>query len=81
MFRIKQHTKLTGPTNLMENFADHRLGSWKGSKHKHKLHLTGELKLKMGKAVVEYFRVIYRMKEDSYRSKNEALRSTKSKKM
>ena len=81
--RIKQHSKLTGPANLMENFVDHRLVSWKGSKPKHMLHLTDALKLKMGRAVVEYFKVIYRMKEDSYRSKNEALthRSTKSSKM
>ena len=81
--RIKQHSKLTGPANLMENFVDHRLVSWKGSKPKRMLHLTDALKLKMGRAVVEYFKVIYRMKEDSYRSKNEALthRSTKCSKM
>ena len=32
--RIMQHSKVTGPANLMENFADHRLGSWKGTKPK-----------------------------------------------
>ena len=54
-------------------FADHRQGSWKGTKPKHMLYLSGACKLKMGKAVVEYFKVIYRMKGDSFRSKNEAL--------
>ena len=41
--RIKQHT---GQANLMENFADHRIVSWKGSKPTHILHPTHALKLK-----------------------------------
>jgi len=80
--RIMQHSKVIGPANLMENFADHRLVSWKGTKPKQMLHLSDALKLKMGKSIVTYFKVIYRMTEDSFRSKNEALahRSTKAKK-
>ena len=68
-----QHSKVIGPANLMENFADHRLVSWKGTKPKQMLHLSDALKLKMGKSIVTYFKVIYRMTEDSFRSKNEAL--------
>ena len=77
-------TRIRETNRSDKHFADHLLVSRKGSKPKHKLHLIDELKLKMGKAVVEYFKVIYRMKEDSYIwGKNEALthRSIKCSKM
>ena len=37
------------------------------------LHLSDHLRLKMGKSVVEYFRVIYKIKDSAAKSKNEAL--------
>jgi len=37
------------------------------------LHLSDHLRLKIGKSVVEYFRVIYKIKDSSAKSKNETL--------
>ena len=71
--RIKKHTKITGPVNLMEHFANHRHSSWREKKPSDMLHLSDHLRLKMGKSVVEYFRVIYKYKDIAAKSKNEAL--------
>ena len=49
-------TRIRETNRSDKHFADHLLVSRKGSKPKHKLHLIDELKLKMGKAVVEYFK-------------------------
>lgn len=64
--RMKRHPKITGPVN-------HRLGSCRERRLNDMLNLSDHLRLKMAKSVVEYFRVIYKIKDRSAKSKNEAL--------
>jgi hypothetical protein len=48
-----------GPRNLMELLPSHRGGDWRESQPWEQLHLHDRVRLRMGRAVLSYYKVIY----------------------
>ena len=60
--RSTRTPKSIGPRNLLESMPAHAHEDWREKCPKNQLHLSDEVRLRMGRAAIKYFKSIYGIK-------------------